>query len=407
MTSIREAASTSPARSPGAETGTAVGAGAGPPPFTPPAGHPRFPGLDGVRALAACAILALHASEFSGAEQARWWGPLADRLAIGVPVFFVVSGFVLYRPFLAGHAGLAPAPRLRRYVRGRVLRIVPAYWVAMTVLALYPGLPGVFGGDWWRYYGFVQLYERRTLPLGLPPAWTLGAEVAFYAALPLLALLAARRPLSRGGGGPLRVHVAVLLLLIAASTALRVAAIRVAPDSTLTIWPPSLVGWFAGGMLLATASVQRQADGHAVDRGAGGAAAATACWCAAALAMIGLAFLLPRQLFPPHEPVGRFVLENVAYIAIAGLVVAPAVGVLGRGGLPGRVLRLRWLGRLGLISYGIYLWHYPIVTTLADHGVGDSGGLGALELAAAALGLAGAAATASYVLVERPALRLR
>ncbi len=45
--------------------------------FRPPAGHPRFPGLDGVRALAAIAVLAFHASEFSGAERARWWGPLA------------------------------------------------------------------------------------------------------------------------------------------------------------------------------------------------------------------------------------------------------------------------------------------------------------------------------------------
>jgi peptidoglycan/LPS O-acetylase OafA/YrhL len=155
--------------------------------LTPLPGHPRFQGLDGVRALAAIAILAFHASEFSGAERARWWGPLADRLAIAVPVFFVVSGFVLYRPFLAGQAGLARRPDLRRYAKGRVLRIVPAYWVAMTVLAIYPGLTGVFSGDWWRYYGFLQIYSLRTEPLGLPPAWTLGVEVVFYAVLPLRA----------------------------------------------------------------------------------------------------------------------------------------------------------------------------------------------------------------------------
>jgi peptidoglycan/LPS O-acetylase OafA/YrhL len=356
-------------------------------------------------------ILGLHASEFSGAVRDRWWGPLAERLAIGVPIFFVVSGFVLYRPFLAGHAGLAPRPGLRRYARARVLRIVPAYWVALTVLAAYPGLSGAFSGDWWRYYGFLQLYGEKTLPLGLPPAWTLGAEVAFYAVLPLLALLAARRPLAPAEAGPRtgRAHVAALLGLMLASTAFRVLGARAGVHSTLTVWPPALIGWFAGGMLLATISVQRQARGLPVldGDGRGGAAAATACWLAAGLALLGLAFLLPAQVFPPREPAVRFAFENLAYIAVATLFVAPAAGVIGRGGLPARVLALRPLAALGLISYGIYLWHYPIVTTLRAHGVGDSGGLGTLVLAGSALGLAVAAAALSYVAVERPALRLR
>jgi peptidoglycan/LPS O-acetylase OafA/YrhL len=382
--------------------------------LTPPPGHPRFPGLDGVRALAAIAVLAFHASEFSGAERARWWGPLADRLAISVPVFFVVSGFVLYRPFLAGHAGLAPRPKLRRYAEGRILRIVPGYWVAMTLLAIYPGLTGVFTGDWWRYYGFAQIYSLRTEPLGLPPAWTLGVEVVFYAALPLLALLAARRPLDRSdAGGPLmhdaasRTHILGLTGLILASTAFRVWGMRVGAGSTLTIWPPALIGWFAGGMLLATLSVRRQAAGQPTGEGPGGPRAATACWIAAGLGAIALALWLPNQLFPPQEPALRLAFENLAYIAIAVLVVAPAVGVIGRGGIPTRVLAFRPLQLIGVISYGVYLWHYPIIQTLHEHGLGDSGTLSTLGLAVAGLAIASLAATLSYVLVERPAMRLR
>jgi len=367
-------------------------------------GNPRFPALDAVRALAALTVLAFHASEFSGAERARWWGPLADRTAVAVPVFFVVSGFVLYRPFLAGHAGLAPIPRLRRYVRGRVLRIVPGYWLAMTLLAVYPGLPGVFSGDWWRYYGFLQLYQWRTLPLGLPPAWTLGPEVVFYAALPLLAALAARRPLGTVRAG--RVQLLGLVALIMISTVLRVWGARAGPQSTLTIWPPSLLGWFAGGMLLACLSVRRQLAGLPIEHARGGPAAATACWLIAAAAMIGLAVLLPRQLFPPREPGLRFAFENLAYIGIAMAFVAPAVGIVGRGGLPARLLGLRWLRRLGVISYGVYLWHYPIVTTLHEGGLGGPDELGTLALAAVALGLASAAAAASYFAVERPAMQL-
>jgi peptidoglycan/LPS O-acetylase OafA/YrhL len=382
--------------------------------LTPPPGHPRFPGLDGVRALAAIAVLAFHASEFSGAERARWWGPLADRLAISVPVFFVVSGFVLYRPFLAGHAGLGPRPSLRRYTKARVLRIVPGYWLAMTLLAIYPGLTGVFTSDWWRYFAFAQIYSLRTEPLGLPPAWTLDVEVVFYAALPLLALLAARRPLERAAAGrPLRhdvaskIHLLGLGGLILASTAFRVWGTRADPGSALTVWPPALIGWFAGGMLLATLSVRRQAAGHPTGEGPGGPRAGTACWVAAALGAIALAAWVPSQLFPPQEPALRLAFENLAYIAIAVLVVAPAVGVIGRGGPPARVLAFRPLQLIGVISYGVYLWHYPIIQTLHDHGLGDSGTLSTLGLAAAALAIASLAATLSYVAVERPAMRLR
>jgi peptidoglycan/LPS O-acetylase OafA/YrhL len=377
-------------------------------------GHPRFPGLDGVRALAAIAVLGFHASEFSGAERARWWGPLADRLAISVPVFFVVSGFVLYRPFLAAQAGLARRPRLRRYATGRVLRIVPAYWLAMTLLAIYPGLSGVFSGDWWRYYGFLQIYSLRTEPLGLPPAWTLDVEVVFYAVLPILALVAARRPLSASSvrfplhrPSACRTHLLALLGVIVASTAFRVWATQAEPTSTSTVWPPALIGWFAGGMLLATLSVRRQAGGLPVDHGPGGPLAATACWLAAGLGAVALALLVPSQLFPPHEPAGRFAIENLGYIAIATVFVAPAAGVVGRGGLPARVLMLRPLALIGVISYGVYLWHYPIIRALHDHGLGDSGTLSTLELAGAGLLLAIVAATFSYLLVERPALALR
>src|SRR3712207_6891277 len=52
-----------------------------------------------------------------------------------------------------------PAPRIARYARRRVLRIVPAYWVALTLLAIFPGIVGVFTADWWRYYLFLQLYR--------------------------------------------------------------------------------------------------------------------------------------------------------------------------------------------------------------------------------------------------------
>jgi peptidoglycan/LPS O-acetylase OafA/YrhL len=67
-------------------------------------------------------------------------------------------------------------PSLVRYAQRRVLRIVPAYWLALTVLALWPGLEGVFTSESWVYYGFVQSFRVDWIFRGLAPAWSLSVE---------------------------------------------------------------------------------------------------------------------------------------------------------------------------------------------------------------------------------------
>ena len=131
----------------------------------PPPGHPRFKLMDALRAIAALGVLVSHAAYFSGAAEDAWYGILVANGATGVTVFFVLSGFLLYRPFLASEIDGAPRVRLIDFGRRRVLRIVPAYWVALTILAIYPGLIGVFTGDWWRYYGLLQVYGSGDEPL--------------------------------------------------------------------------------------------------------------------------------------------------------------------------------------------------------------------------------------------------
>src|SRR5439155_7118876 len=125
---------------------------------------------------------------------------LTARLNVGVTVFFLISGFLLYRPFVAARAGRGPAPSWGKFWRRRGLRIVPAYWVALTALAIFPGLVGVFTGDWWIYYGFLQQWQRSTIINGIPPAWTLGTELCFYAMLPLYAALMVRLERRAPGG---------------------------------------------------------------------------------------------------------------------------------------------------------------------------------------------------------------
>ncbi len=104
----------------------------------------RHSPLDGLRAVAAVAVLLTHAAIYSGlasagGDTARY----AQRLEVGVAVFFVISGFVLYRPFVSARLDGRPLPLLGRFAGRRALRIVPAYWLALTVSAVALGLAGV------------------------------------------------------------------------------------------------------------------------------------------------------------------------------------------------------------------------------------------------------------------------
>ena len=95
-----------------------------------------------------------------------WYRGFFAHLDIGVTMFFVISGFLLYRPMVASRILGVPATRTRDYARRRFLRIVPAYWLALTVLGIFPGLYGVFSGNWWVYYGLLQNYPIYTKDTG-------------------------------------------------------------------------------------------------------------------------------------------------------------------------------------------------------------------------------------------------
>ncbi|MEY2447003.1 MAG: hypothetical protein QOH79_479, partial [Acidimicrobiaceae bacterium] len=98
----------------------------------------RFPCFDGLRAIAAGAVVLLHVSLISGftLRESDTVGPYFARGEAGVYLFFLISGYLLYRPFVAARFDQAPGPGLRSYARRRALRILPAYWVALTVLAV-------------------------------------------------------------------------------------------------------------------------------------------------------------------------------------------------------------------------------------------------------------------------------
>src|SRR5215211_4695724 len=238
------------------------------PALVAPPGHPRFALFDSLRGIAAVTILVFHVASITGALQ---HGVLGDLVTVLGPrsltLFFVISGFLLYRPYVAARVQGRPAPRLGRYALRRVLRIGPAYWVALTVLAIFPGIVGVFTDDWWRYYFFAQLYSHETVGGGIPVAWSLSVEVVYYALLPLWAWGVGRLRLGGGSRAWLRRELVPLALAALVGVVTQVlAAQKVVSD----LVGSSLLGqsvWLALGMSLAVASVaaeQRTGDGPLV-----------------------------------------------------------------------------------------------------------------------------------------------
>ncbi|HVM63588.1 MAG TPA: acyltransferase family protein, partial [Acidimicrobiales bacterium] len=103
---------------------------------TLPQKHREFPCFDGLRAFAALTVILVHTSFPTGfTTRQHFWGAFTARGEIGVAVFFLISGFLLYRPFVAAHLEGRPGPAIRPYLKRRILRIVPAYWVALFFAA--------------------------------------------------------------------------------------------------------------------------------------------------------------------------------------------------------------------------------------------------------------------------------
>ncbi len=406
-----------------ARTGAAVEKPA--PAVAPPPGNPRFPLFDGLRAIAALSVLTFHVAAISGALERGFAGDVLAMLSRGVILFFVISGFLLYRPFVAARAGRRRAPSSTRYARRRVLRIVPAYWFALTVLAIYPGIEGVFSDDWWRYYFFLQLYSETTFAGGIAVAWTLCVEVTFYVLLPLYAFAVGRLSPGEGPRGWLRAEVMALVLVATVGVGIQIAEARRAVPMEVG---QSVLGqstWFALGMALAVASV---AVHHARSESRPlriVAAHPGLLWLGAAGALAGLAALLhPGGLFEIAQALESKqsvpkTLASIVLTALMSLLLAlPAVFADRAGGLPRRLLAAAPVAWLGLISYGIYLWHLPLAQLIGlspEASPFTSGAgldlVGAVPqgttavLLAATLAATTAVAALSYYVVELPFLR--
>ncbi len=379
------------------------------PAVAPPPGSPRFPLIDGMRAIAAISILVTHTAGLSGFNGVNVLGAWTARLDSGVAIFFVLSGFLLYRPWVAARMEGRPGPRPLVYAKRRALRILPGYWFALTVLGLVlpKQVPYVFSGDWWVYFGLLQSWQSDTILFGIGVAWSLSVEAAFYVLLPLLAWGTTRW--LRGRRHQVRLELWALGLSAVLAVAVRTWIKSQGGFSTYGNTLPGMWTWFAAGMALAVLSAAYGklplAERPALLRSATEHPLRWWAVAFAALTTTAWGLGLPRVFGQPYTTL-NLQQEHLLYCLAAVALVAPAVFSDGRRTAVARLLDARPVAWLGLVSYGIFLYHLPLTTKLLP--VSDWAPQGGFFLyTACTLALATLLAAVSYHLVERPALRFK
>lgn len=401
------------------------------PPQQPPAprptpgdgGLPTISGhhdaLDGVRAIAALAVLVFHVAASTGYLMRQGAVPsLLSRGEIGVPIFFTLSGLLLYRPWASAALGLRPPPGSGPYLWKRAVRLLPAYWllvVASTLLYARDHLADAW--HWAQTLTLTYSYDRTPWwndhlgPKGMGQIWSLTVEAAFYVTLPAAAALLglwARR------GGDLDGRARRLLYGVgayAAVSALYVLVLGPVDDREFYgNWLPRYLAWFGVGMALAVLSVWANAE-HGPDgpvrrfcRTVG--ASWGMCWttsallyCAAATPLTGVSRLYETNVWTSE-------LQLVLYGLVAAFLVAPVALAPASHPVIGRVLGNRTMAYLGRISYGVFLWQFVVIFVwfdVTDHRPFTGNML--IDLPVCAVLTVGAAAL-SHHLVEEPVRRL-
>ncbi|MET7329372.1 acyltransferase [Nonomuraea sp. NPDC005650] len=356
----------------------------------------RDAALDGIRAFAALGVWLLHVGSNTGVmyrEGMYAW--MMARLGIAVPIFFLLSGLLLYRPWARAVIEDTPRPAPLRYLWRRVLRVMPVYWlVAGLGLWAWSSLDWL---GWVKWMLLVQNYfpDEHTAE-GLYQMWTLPIEMAFYIVLPALAW-ALHKWARRGANPPVRLLAGIAVLPVI--TVVTVIVTREFEQPQLALLLPYHLVFFACGMAMAVLSVW---IGHSkvIDS----LAPQLLVLAALLYAVLSTDLAGPRTLTLPtlSQSLVRISLEA----AIAILLVAPFALASRPGSLRQRVLGNPVTAYLGRISYSFFLWHAPVVTlqlklTGAPPFGGDFPSVAVVSFVVSLLLSVG-----SYHLIEIPALKL-
>ena len=364
----------------------------------------RYELADGLRGLGTLAMVMIHVAVFTMTIDGDLLDGVLMRLDVVFTLFFILSAFLLYRPMISHRMGGSPPPAVRVYAVRRFLRIYPAYWIALTVLALFGGVGAILDEHWAGAYtvlgNFDPPYASRAcgdeiFTCGLPQTWSLTVEVTFYAFLPLYAWLANRM----ARGRPRESWVRRELVLIGVLSLL--SGLASMPFRDEYWFRYSLLGnfgWLGIGLAFAIFTVAWNRGPRPrplqwlIDRPG-------LCWAMAGLIWLALLLSVPGQPYiVARDTDVRYVATLVAFGAVGALMMLP-VAFVGDGlGFPRRLLASKAMGWYGKLTFGVFLWHVTIAYYL---GAGGADGDFATVLVLTVL-LSTPLAAASWYLIEKP-----
>jgi peptidoglycan/LPS O-acetylase OafA/YrhL len=334
----------------------------------------RLLGADFVRASACMIVLFHHLAQRADYQSALGTNPFIQVFTsvggFGVGIFFVLSGFLLARPFWQALDGGKPLPSLRTYALRRAARIVPGFWLALTVsfvvsIAVFGAVAD--GWLWLRYASGLLLVSDWHWTTLFPvevngPLWSIGFEVSSYLMLPLgfWALFAVSR--GRVTGWPARLlWLAVIAAALAAHwlfyTHVHVGPLRRGWNFGLQggakTWMPwfnafGFFAMFATGALAGGVQVLLAQHRNLIFDIAGAAALVAAGWIVWQNGMVGGGEFYGWLRVPYEFPLFH-------------LLIGLALAVMPSSVILGRLLDNPLVAYLAQISFGVYVWHYLVL----------------------------------------------
>jgi acetyltransferase len=366
--------------------------------------HRRSANFDAVRAIAALMVLGGHAYVFSSPGHTTF---LVRMLSSGISLFFVLSGFLIAGPFLRAMLDGRRPPSAARYAVRRAARILPAYWLALIGAVAFISSGHLL--HWWQVplHGLLMqdLVVGQSMRL-LSVAWTLSVEAMFYVFVPLAAVAVWRTvrgraiSLNRLAGGVAAIGIGSI------AWQLGVGALTPTHDPSNTVrelgWllPNFLYAFCPGALIYLAETPEAQA------RGGVWAAYRRVKEQPGALGIGAVVLLAGATLVATSAHTAWVYALHSVPLALGGAMAV--VGFVGSG--PRRRAAARLLAPIGLISYGIYLWHTVVREVFYDHAQSLVPGIGGGAFAwpfqvVFLLGVTIPIALASWVLLERPLLR--
>ena len=332
-----------------------------------------MPGLDGLRALAVLAVIAYHLD--------LGWAPGG---LLGVGVFFTLSGYLITDLLLGQHETTGRLQLADFWLR-RARRLLPALFVMLAVVAAWvtlldrDQLPAIRGavaasaayvGNWWLIAQHSSYFAQFAPPMPLGHLWSLAVEEQFYLIWPWLLLLGLRWARGRRRA---RTRLAVATLALAALSAVLMALLYRPGYDPTRIYDGTDTRAFAVLIGAALAFVWPS-------RHLGSDVTEAARWILDGIGVTGLAIIAVliwrTSEYSPFLYRGGMVLLSAGTALAVGAAASPA----SRLGVLLGIRPLRWVG---VRSYGIYLWHFPIIVLTTPANGRDSLARGALQVAAA------------------------